>query len=185
MSNQLAEALMNEQQLPPLPEPEAYRHREEKGPAWSYTADQMRDYARAALAANVPADHVTVPLSLLEGASSAIGHFVSDHGWGDEDMQAMDNLDAYIARHKAIAAAPAPEAEMGAVPACQFYKTGDQDAPKSILDRNGEVVLSMCKVCGKAEGEIGASKHLRSAKTLPQWHCQPGNQPGVCNEDRS
>lgn len=35
--------------LPPLPEPEAYRHREETGPAWSYTADQMRDYARAAV----------------------------------------------------------------------------------------------------------------------------------------
>jgi hypothetical protein len=58
----------------------------------------------AAPAAPAPADHVTVPLAVLEDASTAIGHFVSDEGWGDEDMQAMDNLDAYIAQHKARAA---------------------------------------------------------------------------------
>jgi hypothetical protein len=38
---------MNEQILPPLPEPEAYRHREETSPAWSYTAEQMRAYGEA------------------------------------------------------------------------------------------------------------------------------------------
>lgn len=48
---------------------------------------------------------VLVPLTLLEDASSALGNFVSDHGWSDEDMQAMDNLDAFIAQHKANAAA--------------------------------------------------------------------------------
>lgn len=46
-------------------------------------------------------DNVLVPLAVLEDASSAIGNFVSDHGWGDSDMQALDNLDAYIAQHKA------------------------------------------------------------------------------------
>lgn len=48
---------------------------------------------------------VLVPLTLLEDASSALGNFVSDHGWSDEDMQVMDNLDAFIAEHKANAAA--------------------------------------------------------------------------------
>lgn len=48
---------------------------------------------------------VLVPLAVLEDASRALGAFVSDEGWGDADMQAMDNLDAYIARHKANAAA--------------------------------------------------------------------------------
>lgn len=54
--------------------------------------------------------NVLVPLTLLEDASSAIGNFVSDHGWSDEDMQAMDNLDAFIAQHKAGASAkPQPK----------------------------------------------------------------------------
>lgn len=40
-----------------------------------------------------------VPVQVLRDASDALGNFISDHGWGDDDMQAMDNLDAYIARH--------------------------------------------------------------------------------------
>ena len=56
-------------------------------------------------APSVPADVVRVPLQVLKDASEALGNFVSDHGWGDTDMQAMDNLDAYIARHEAIDAA--------------------------------------------------------------------------------
>lgn len=50
-------------------------------------------------------DAVKVPLHVLESAAGAISNFVSDHGWADSDMQAMDNLLAYIARHKANAAA--------------------------------------------------------------------------------
>ena len=56
-------------------------------------------------APSVRADVVRVPLQVLKDASEALGNFVSDHGWGDTDMQAMDNLDAYIARHEAIDAA--------------------------------------------------------------------------------
>ncbi len=61
----------------------------------------------AALAGPAPQapDMVSVPLTVLEDASSSLGHYLSDRGWSDEDMQAMDNLDAYIARHKANAAA--------------------------------------------------------------------------------
>lgn len=35
-----------------------------------------------------------------------------------------------------------------------LYETSDEDAPESIKDRNGEVVLDMCRVCGKAEAEL-------------------------------
>lgn len=35
-----------------------------------------------------------------------------------------------------------------------LYQTGDNDAPKSIKDSNDEVVLNMCKLCGKAESEL-------------------------------
>lgn len=37
-----------------------------------------------------------------------------------------------------------------------LYKTGDPDVPEEIEDRNGEVVLSMCKLCGLAEAELDA-----------------------------
>ena len=65
---------------------------------------------RDALAARpaVPAGMVLVPVEVLEDAATAIGHFVSDH-------EALDDLDAYIARHKANAApatpSPAPDCE--------------------------------------------------------------------------
>lgn len=51
----------------------------------------------------LPAGYVAVPLQVLRDAADALGNFIMDHGWGDSDMQAMDNLDAYIARHEAKA----------------------------------------------------------------------------------
>lgn len=36
----------------------------------------------------------------------------------------------------------------------QLYETGDNDAPNSIKDRNGEVALGLCRVCGGAEGTL-------------------------------
>ncbi|MEX2739963.1 Lar family restriction alleviation protein [Rhizobium mongolense] len=35
-----------------------------------------------------------------------------------------------------------------------LFKTGDRDAPVEIKDRNGEVVLDLCRRCGKAEIEL-------------------------------
>jgi hypothetical protein len=35
-----------------------------------------------------------------------------------------------------------------------LYKAGDRDAPDEIKDRNGEVVLGLCKRCGRAEIEL-------------------------------
>lgn len=42
----------------------------------------------------------------------------------------------------------------GATMEHKLYETGDRGAPASILDWNGEVVLSLCKVCGGAEGDM-------------------------------
>lgn len=77
-----------------------------------HIADAMRDEIeslRAQLAARVP--DVGVPLNVLEDASAALGNFCADLGWADSDMLAMDNLDAFIARHKAVlSAAPSQQA---------------------------------------------------------------------------
>lgn len=35
-----------------------------------------------------------------------------------------------------------------------LYKTGDAGAPLAIQDRNGEVVLQLCKRCRKGESEL-------------------------------
>lgn len=35
-----------------------------------------------------------------------------------------------------------------------LYRTRDKDAPESIKDRNGDVVLSLCRVCGRGEIEL-------------------------------
>lgn len=38
-----------------------------------------------------------------------------------------------------------------------LYKTGDPNIPAGICDRNGEVVLGMCRRCGRAEVELSES----------------------------
>lgn len=35
-----------------------------------------------------------------------------------------------------------------------LYATGDPDAPDSIKDRNGDVVLGLCRVCGKGKADL-------------------------------
>ena len=41
----------------------------------------------------------------------------------------------------------------------ELYETGDEDAPDSIKDRNGDVALEMCKRCGRAESELSEPCH--------------------------
>ena len=36
----------------------------------------------------------------------------------------------------------------------ELYEDGDENIPPQILDRNGEVVLAMCKRCRKVEIEL-------------------------------
>lgn len=57
----------------------------------------------------VPDGYVLVPRVLLERASASIGSFVSDQGWGQADMDAMDGIDAMLA------AAPEAPAQASAV----------------------------------------------------------------------
>lgn len=52
---------------------------------------------------------VMVPVDVLKAASESLGSFVSDHGWGDADMQAMDNLDAYLAARPSAPTAVEPD----------------------------------------------------------------------------
>ena len=52
---------------------------------------------------------VLVPVDVLKAASESLGSFVSDHGWGDADMQAMDNLDAYLAARPSAPTAVEPD----------------------------------------------------------------------------
>lgn len=35
-----------------------------------------------------------------------------------------------------------------------LYQTGETGIPDAIKDRNGQVVLALCKRCGKAEAEL-------------------------------
>jgi hypothetical protein len=46
-------------------------------------------------------DDVLVPLEILEAAASSLDSFCGDLGWGDADLQNMDNLFALISQHKA------------------------------------------------------------------------------------
>lgn len=36
----------------------------------------------------------------------------------------------------------------------QLFKDGDADCPPQILDRNGQVALSLCRKCGQGEGDL-------------------------------
>lgn len=36
----------------------------------------------------------------------------------------------------------------------KLYEDGDSNIPEVICDRNGQVCLALCKVCGQAEGDL-------------------------------
>ena len=42
-----------------------------------------------------------VPVSVLENATSSLGAFCSDEGWGQDDMDNMDAVDAELAKYYA------------------------------------------------------------------------------------
>jgi hypothetical protein len=46
-------------------------------------------------------DDVLVPLKVLEAAANSLDSFCGNLGWGDADLQNMDNLFAVIEQHKA------------------------------------------------------------------------------------
>jgi len=46
-------------------------------------------------------DDVLVPLKVLEAVEDSLDSFCGNLGWGDADLQNMDNISALIAQHKA------------------------------------------------------------------------------------
>lgn len=75
----------------------------------------------------------------------------------------------YVCRYRGTCVNPDCEAAhkcLNQVPTSVFnhdlYKTGDEGAPDVIKDRNGEVVLGLCKKCGRAEIELDEPCEPRS-----------------------
>lgn len=50
-----------------------------------------------------------------------------------------------------------------------LYKDGDHSIPKEILDRNGQVVLGLCKICDAAEVELEDPCIPESSETIARW----------------
>jgi hypothetical protein len=63
-----------------------------------------------------------------------------------------------------------------------LYETGDLDAPEPIKDGNGEVVLGLCRVCGRGEVELEGAcpgNDKRAARLAADIIRQPKLQAGV------
>ena len=109
-------------------------------------------------------DHITIPIDVAEAAAEALGNFVSDHGWSDSDMQAMDNLDAYIARHKAIRAELAKPVGPATAPKPAAWINGHD---LRLLGRQGRGALVWC------DNEGNADTPLYLHPPTPAWHDAP------------
>lgn len=64
-----------------------------------------------------------------------------------------------------------------------IYKTGDDDAPRSILDIHGEVVLSMCRRCGKAESELTSDNCIAAVQAPPTAEQPAETAPAAATPD--
>lgn len=60
-----------------------------------------------------------------------------------------------------------------------LYETSDIDKPEVICDRNGEVVLAMCKKCGLAESQFDDKPYCEGAVQLVN------TQPQQLNSERT
>lgn len=114
---------------------------------------------------------ITIPIDVAEAAAEALGNFVSDHGWTDSDMQAMDNLDAYIARHKANQAArdklakPADIADEMSAVADQFAHRLALDLECVLADYQGTWYDTAINTLGAYRGAMNAI-HERESPTF-------------------
>lgn len=63
-----------------------------------------------------------------------------------------------------------PSAVAGESTEHDLYKTGDADAPSVIKDSNGEVVLGLCRRCGKGECELSGPCQLSAVGEVLACH---------------
>jgi hypothetical protein len=67
----------------------------------------------------------------------------------------------------------------------ELYETGDPEAPDIIKDRNGEVVLGLCKSCGRGEIELSEPCTPRVKQELVRWrHKKRGGEYSVIAHGR-
>lgn len=110
--------------------------------------------ARAAIQAiaPVPAGYVLVERQILEDAESSLGAFCSDEGWGDKDMQAMDNLSAILS------AAPQPAQQVA-------QQKPAQDEPVAWLDEDMDCAYTSSALDGgHVHGLIPLYTHPQASK---------------------
>ena len=60
-------------------------------------------------------------------------------------------------------------------PKHEMYETSDADAPAAVKDSNGEVVLGMCRRCGKAEIELSEPCTPTVSPAMNPW--RPMSRP--------
>ncbi|XAI94712.1 putative pyrophosphatase [Pseudomonas phage vB_Pa-PAC6] len=73
--------------------------------------------------------------------------YVSDREKRERILKRMTETHQKMCRREDEANRPKP-------PEHDLYRTGDEGAPDAIKDRNGEVVLNLCRCCGKGEAEL-------------------------------
>lgn len=83
----------------------------------------------------------------------------------------LGDVDTRLAllQKKSLGGRPQPLFEVGEVEiplTHDLYKTGDVDAPDAIKNNNGEVVLDLCKRCGRAEAELSDPCELNDSAAL-------------------
>lgn len=77
----------------------------------------IAEYEQAARRAQVvPQGWKLVPVELLERATESLGSFVSDHGWGQADMDTFDDLSALAAAPQQPENQTTFQTEVGAAP---------------------------------------------------------------------
>ena len=65
-------------------------------------------------------------------------------------------------------------------PEHKLYQDGDKNIPEIILDRNGQVALGMCKICGKAESELSEACEAKP-EHKPCPRCKGTELQALCN----
>lgn len=97
-----------------------------------------------------PRSHAVLPVGLVETLIDAAWRAYLP-AFGGSEVAVAEAFNAAQAAQNVLDRAALGR---GAALTHQLYKTGDADAPMAIKDRNGEVTLDCCRICGKGEIEL-------------------------------